>query len=322
MLAIWNALQQAPVRDLAWSLFSPPLMQYLPGGQSIALDRRTAGERDRQWLQCLDADPQALLQHLRDRPSRRLGIYFENLVAFFFRSPLCRQRDGLVLRAQNLQVRRRGKTLGEFDFLFSGSGGAAAVHTETAVKFYLGTPAPAGRAAATASGAAASDWAQWLGPNCRDRLDIKLTHLLQRQLQLARQAAAQPLLSPLHIDPAHLTRRLFLRGVLLYPGHCRMAPPAGADCAHIRGSWHYLRDFLERSADADWELLPRLQWLAPTAAASLQTHSGAALRRLLNSHFAAHRQPLMLRAWESGRARGSGDAPLHMVVPDYWPRTT
>ncbi|TQV81007.1 DUF1853 family protein [Exilibacterium tricleocarpae] len=306
---IWNVYHQPQVRDLAWCLFSPPLMAQLPARHAIDIDARTADTAQRRWLSQLDKAPAPLLQHLADRPTRRLGIYFENLLSFFYRSSLCRQCDQLSLRAQNLQIAEGGKTLGEFDFLLQSHASAQVLHTEAAVKFYLGTPA---------AGAAASDWRQWLGPGCRDRLDIKLTHLIDRQLQLSRQPAAQAILRARDIDPQQVTPLALLRGVLLYPAHTSVPAPTGAHPGHLRGTWHYLEDFLARQRPHGWEWLPRLRWLAPTHPGQAVLYSAAEVRQHLLEHFTKQRQPVMLR----NRTAAAPDPQLHMIVPDYWPWTT
>ena len=53
------------------------------------------------------------------------------------------------------------------------------LHLESAIKYYLHRPPHP------------SQWQQWLGPNGRDRLDIKLAHMTEHQLPLSHTEQAQ-----------------------------------------------------------------------------------------------------------------------------------
>ena len=82
------------------------------------------------------------------------------------------------LTARNLPIMRDRRTLGELDFVYYCQHRQRHVHLETAVKFYLGVPA-AHKLQWTAQQQPALSWSQWLGPGCKDRLDLKLLKMLR-----------------------------------------------------------------------------------------------------------------------------------------------
>lgn len=78
--------QTPEVRDLAWACFSPALMhsQELAGSTADVVNSPQALTPLRMaWLERLDRDASALLEHLSLRASQRLGLYFEQLWHFF-----------------------------------------------------------------------------------------------------------------------------------------------------------------------------------------------------------------------------------------------
>ena len=151
--------KHAAVRDLAWAGFSPVLIKTRRmTGAGLRL-----GKFWKAHLQQLDQDPTALMEHLEQYSSDRLGLYYESLWHY-----LLQQDPDCELLAHNLPVRDGGQTVGEFDCLFYCRRRKVHIHLELAVKFYLGV-ASANR---------------WIGPGRHDRLDHKLEHLQQHQSQL------------------------------------------------------------------------------------------------------------------------------------------
>lgn len=253
----WRRWRHAVVRDLAWVLASPPLLQ--PGNSVAQWLDAAWGERawaaSRDWLATLDRDPTPLLATLARRQGR-LGTYFESLLAFWLGwpgNPLYR------LVAHGLPVRQRNRTIGELDFLVEDRGNGRLQHWEVAVKFYLGV-APGG------------DHRAWIGPGLRDRLDLKVERLLTHQLQLARGPEAGRLLEELGLPPPEPV--CLLRGRLFYPPAAELArwAPVGAATGHLRGWWMTEADFLRYYADSElrWIRLPREHWLAPVDLSGLE----------------------------------------------------
>ncbi|MFA0811644.1 DUF1853 family protein [Microbulbifer epialgicus] len=127
----------------------------------------------------------------KQKPTARLGVYFERLWAFAFN-----HHPDYRLLHHNLPLRTSDRTLGELDFVVTHLPSDSCEHWEVAVKFYLELPGP-----------------YWLGPGLRDRLDIKLERMVQHQLPLIYCPLVQPLLQglELHIEQqwALMRGRLF-----------------------------------------------------------------------------------------------------------------
>ena len=284
------------VRDLAWALGAPPLLEY----RGVA-----PYWPDQSWyvdvindfanpLHELDSDPSPLLDFIATRQSRRLGIYFESLWLYWLQHNARYQ----LLHA-NLAVHAGGKTLGEFDFIVRDRDTDQTLHWEVAVKFYLGigdTEQPV----------------NWWGPQRRDRLDIKLDHLLSHQTRLSQQPEARDQLQALgiHIDE----RWVILKGRLFYPAGIDALPPLDSHVEHQRGFWlpeselHKLPD----NANATWKLLDRSEWFAPVAEdASSKLIPSAQLNGMLFEVLAG--QPICIARIENGIETARG-----FLVPDDW----
>jgi hypothetical protein len=248
--AAWRRWRHPVVRDLAWVLASPPLLQ--PRDSGLRWLNTAWGERafraSADWLAALDRHPAPLHEVLAKRPGR-LGTYFETLLLFWLSwpgNPLYR------LVGHNIPVRTRTRTLGELDFLVEERQSGALQHWEVAVKFYLGV----------APGGAHHDW---IGPGLRDRLDLKVERLLQHQLGLTSRPEALGLLRHMGLPlPAPVC---LLKGRLFYPPAARPADwaPAGAAPGHQTGWWMPQAAFLEQHGNAAlrWIRLPKEHWLTP-----------------------------------------------------------
>jgi len=250
-------LRQPALRDLAWTLTSPPLL--LDAG--IAQRHPLAGshwadnpERLAAWLTHLDQQPAPLQHWLQSSHNQRLGHYYERLWQFALQ-----QAPGVRLLAANLPVRQAGQTLGELDLLLEDRDGVH--HLELAVKFYLGCPP------------LTEQWLRWIGPGREDRLDRKLNHLRQHQLQLAQSHAARQLLHSLATDTVNAAA--WLGGYLFRPWQVPVADPAGANPQGLSGDWLHraqLPDYVQQYADCRWVPLERLQWLAPADCSNQSCH--------------------------------------------------
>ncbi len=280
---IWNHLNNSAVRDLAWAIFSEPLL--ISRQLDPELDNCTIAltpEREASLL-ALDAEPAPLLTHLHERSSTRLGIYFEYLWQFFLAND-----TELELVAHNLPVRDGGRTLGEYDLIYKQRDSDQHIHLELALKYYLGLP----------------DSATWLGPGKQDRLADKMTHLLQRQTQLANTEPGRAVLSDLGVDK--LLRQMEVKGYLFANAESNTAEPIGLNPDYALRKWLPYSAFQEKR-DGEQRLgLERLQWLCPT-------RTGAA-GDWLQQQIRARGQPAMLARMQNGE-----EVERCFVTPDHWP---
>lgn len=245
--------QHTAVRDLDWALSSPPLLT-APSREIRWLDStwsRQVHAESRDWLAALDRDPSPLLAALATRRDPRLGSYFEGLLAFWLAWP---ENPHYRLVGRNLAVREGRRTLGELDFLVQDRDSGELQHWEVAVKFYLGT-APGGA------------HEHWQGPGLKDRLDLKVRHLIAQQLRLGERPETRRLLRQTGL-PDHPPRPVcLLKGRLFYPPGASLADwaPRHAAPDHLHGWWMPWDTFLAHYADSPlrWQPLPREHWLTP-----------------------------------------------------------
>jgi len=315
-------LTDPAVRDLAWLLFSADLLREQPPRASLAVPWADAGEAAAvvRWLLTLDRDPAPLHAVLAGNPVTRLGRYAEILLGWFLSSgPAAR------LVAANVPLRRAGRTLGECDFLVAAADGRR-LHWELAVKFYLHAGGPQ---------AALADF---VGPNLRDRLDLKHAHLLDHQLRLTEREEFASL-----GYPGPWVAQMFVKGWLFYAaGASEQAPvcdPSALAPDHARGWWVRRSEwaaFARRQAADGWSVLPRLAWLAPrrTAAGAVSTVARPVDPATLLAHLPREDEPVMVAAFVTEGAPGghrvsgaSGAGTVHVdiersrgfIVPDDWP---
>lgn len=298
--------QTPQVRDLAWACFSPPLI--LAGGLSADVavtdcEFELTTQR-RAWLEQLDQRPQPLLQHLSQRRSHRLGIYFESLWHFFLA-----QDAQCELLAHNLPVHHDGRTLGEFDCLYFCHRRQKTIHLELAVKFFLGSGTPDNAPFSAAN--------QWLGPDAKDRLDLKLAHLLQRQIRLSAAPPAREALQALQVNVQE--REVAFRGYLFTPYAAPIAPPPGFNPAVSLNKWltrTQCEAYLNACNGSAFTLLEKMHWLGPAQLDTAQAADSAdTVKTVIDAHFAHSGYPVMLASLDGfGR-----EIKRHFVTCDNWP---
>jgi len=298
------------VRDLAWAIFSPPLLrsQALADRALAAPNCALALTAERiAWLQQLDRSPGALLRHLANRGGGRLGLYFESLWHFFLQ-----QDERTELLAHNLPVRSGGVTLGEFDCIYFCRERHCPVHLELAVKFYLGHPDPAQHGPH-------SRWDRWLGPDTRDRMDRKIDRLLGHQIRLADRPEAKSVLKKLAITTPQ--REVEIKGRLFFPAHSEMTAPVGWPAGRQRQFWWSLSDLVEKEATpgARFAALQRGDWFAALGKSQHRTAlGGEKVVKITEQAIGASGRPQMLAMIDSdGR-----ETERFFVTPDGWPHHT
>lgn len=310
------------VRDLAWAVFGPNLIDdFSPFRHGQGIDSFCVDlTRQRiEWLRQLDRDPSPLLSALSSLKSTRLGLYFEALWQFFLR-----QDPHYRLIAANLPVFDQQRTLGEFDLLLRDEAAGQIIHLELASKYYLDRP-----------DAGSGPFANWVGPNAQDRLDLKLNHLLTHQTRLSASPQGKLALSPFTDDAVR--QCVALKGWLFYrhsdsvtahtgeAGPEHLAPSHLAP-AHNRGIWMPYTEIEQQADSADcWHILQRPHWLSP---AYFENYPGdehkiispGALAGVMAAHFGQGQiRPLMLCSLKR-EGENLCERSRYMITGTDWPR--
>lgn len=218
------------VRDLAWVIGSPPLME-------LENSFHEPLEKNMEWLHHLDKNPQELEETISKNNRHTLGGYFECLFGFWIKN-----LEGVKLLAENLQVRSDKETIGEFDFIIEEGG--EFFHIETTVKFYLGIKND-------------GKWKNWIGPKSKDRLDIKLEKLLGRQSELSKTKEGKEALKKIGVD--RVTTKILCKGCFFYKDGWNVSPE-NSHKDHLKGRWVYYSDFDK----GGYIILRKPHWLAHT----------------------------------------------------------
>ncbi|HEX7644970.1 MAG TPA: DUF1853 family protein [Burkholderiaceae bacterium] len=289
-------LRNAHVRDLAWLLDSPDLLDAASPqwhGRIATLFGHEGTEID-EWLRQLDAQPGELQALIARHGFNRLGRYSELLMGFFFTHVGALQAHGLQVRAAT------GETVGEFDFLLRDPA-SRLLHWEFATKYYL-----------LESGEATYQADALVGPNLADTLGAKMRKILERQLSLSQHPAAQAVLTEM---PA--LAQALIKGWLFYaPGAAPLPDMLGVNPAHCRGFWLPLSSFDEVAHD-QFLILPRLRWLAPARAVLAECLGRDALSQALERHFSADSMPVMIALMRPDEGAAL-EIERGFIVPDDW----
>jgi hypothetical protein len=315
--SLLGTLRDPAVRDLAWLLLSADLLrpQAPMGALANPFDSQQELQASVAWLCALDAAPQPLHLELAATRITRLGRYAERLLGWFLQhGPAAR------LVAAGVPLRRAGITLGECDFLVESREGAR-LHWELAVKCYL--HAGGGREEGQGTAQAHARLADYVGPNLKDRFDLKLAHLLNHQLPLS---AREEFASVGYAGP--WTPEMFVKGWLFYRHGERPADPVELDPAHGRGWWTTRSDWPAFAAAQaqKWRQLPRLEWLAPRRVAQENEQGGSEAAgslwvdaQTLAAQISAQHGPAMVVALVEDRAGYLVERSRGFIVPDEWP---
>ncbi|MGN8108195.1 DUF1853 family protein [Paraburkholderia sp. 22098] len=317
-----DKLRDCAVRDLAWLLLSADLLRPQPPVGELATPFASLRQLDDivDWLCALDAAPAPLHDDLAATRMTRLGRYAERLLGWFLQhGPTAR------LVAAGVPLRRGGVTLGECDFLLHTQEGAR-LHWELAVKCYLhagnvdARTAPLSPSASSlTSSLTSSQLSDYVGPNLKDRFDLKLAHLLGHQLPLS---AREDFASTGY--PGPWTPQMFVKGWLFYRHGETPADAVELDPAHGRGWWVTRSEWPDFAAAhaQHWRVLPRLEWLAPRRYGqdAEQTPSRALIDPLtLTARSTQQTGPTMIAALAEDAAGRLVERSRGFVVPDEWP---
>lgn len=317
-----SGLQNKAVRDLAWVIMSPSLIANQKGWPMV--EPAITSDWISEWLMALDAEPEPLIGHLQQESSHFLGTYFESLWAFYLNA-----MPHIDLIARNLQVRTRKKTIGEFDFIILDHNSNQFIHQEIAIKFYLGIGKPNQYPFTDGQNL-------WYGPQCRDRLDLKMDKMLNSQIHLSTTEFGKRALQTLNIDT--IETQLVVRGYLFYPEDQSVTAPVFCNPAHLNGRWVSLSQFLKEPesylhptqpnhGSEAWQLLSKQSWLSrfeyPPASNRHQPSTDfftdqAGILNTVENRVKGEGRPWMLACLQKRQERLIEYHRL-FVVPDGWP---
>jgi uncharacterized protein len=281
------------VADLAWAVGSKGLCRpsaVFPSNEWYVRQREAFSD----VLDELLRNPTPLSSWIGQRRDRRLGAYFEALVGYWLS-----QHPEYRLIAQNVQIVGTSRTLGELDFVFAD--GLETVHLEVAVKLYLGIPA-------------GKRWV-WVGPSLRDRLDLKLAKLTQKQTRLTETEACQRQLARLGI-PVPQRAMIMLKGMLFRPQWASQNNGEFVGVGNSSPQWTWMG--LEELPQADgsrWEILDKPNWLAAKHRSSQGYLDVQDLRNTLVARWERFSIPCLVVRREPDTAR---ELSRHFIVPSGW----
>ncbi|MCX4024949.1 DUF1853 family protein [Endozoicomonas sp. SM1973] len=296
-------------RDLLWIANSPVMLNlnYLPAGYWL-----TSPLHQYAQFAVDQYDLKKVTDCLASRKSHLLGIYYETLWHYLLAAKL-----NCKLQTTNLQVKSNQGTLGEFDLIYQASSSEQPFHRELAVKYYLGLPCD--------SSEAHSPWSYWVGPGLKDRLDLKVNKLINKQGRLSQSIEGQALLQQHQLFP--VTAEILLQGYLFYPFAAHCPAPQHACIDHLTGYWlttSQLAEFIEHNQLTDeFVLLAKHEWLSAfsntTSAIQHRLFSSAALNHYATQHFttSAYPYPLLIASGSSNHQFWQ-ETLRFFLVPDDW----
>lgn len=192
-----------------------------------------------------DDPPLAELPFIKDQTAipipysgnSRLGFWYQHLCLQHFQA----QPDYNVI-ADEIQLNHNGRTIGAIDFIIEHLPTKTIEHWEVAIKFYLLFDG------------------LWYGPNSKDRLDLKLNHMLTHQLAMSQHECFQNQ----HPEFGTPVPKLLLQGRLyINPFQQQMVPTKILDyeinANQINGYWCFYSEW--HLINEPLYILKKGQWL-------------------------------------------------------------
>ena len=156
------------------------------------------------------------------------------------------RNNSLELLASNIQVIDENVTIGEIDALIQDHDLIA--HLEIAYKFYLYDDTRE-----------SNGLCNWIGPNRKDNLQLKLSKIKRQQFPLLNKLATKSLLKELHL-PIPTEQFVNFKGQLFLPFNNNIdVSPLNSDCIY---GYYYRLNELEQFAYSKFYLPGKLEWLA------------------------------------------------------------
>lgn len=254
LASLYDQLQDADVRRLAWAIGSPALFaaNHPAWRGQLRGDDWSSGELQRchDWLVALDRAPDALHAALGDPTvNTPLGHTFEKLILFWQNA-----RPDVRASTRGLIVKTGGRTVGEFDVILLRHDGIVET-LEVTVKYYLNIKPELGIEGC-------------IGPRAFDRMSDKYAKMTTRQMDLGHTEAGRLALCRWLKDqcgeictPESLVVENYAlaRGYVFHPSPTATIP-VELSTTHGRGLWQTDADALP---DGLWRNLAGREWLGP-----------------------------------------------------------
>jgi len=276
------------INDLRWAISSPSLLDNTPYDSKYLLSSDWGESQISDNLQLLtteDKSPQRIQQYFSNKNGFRLGYYFEDLVAYWLEiSP----RYQLICK--NLIVSGEKITLGELDFIIQDLYENKTIHLEVAVKFYLGTTHNKDK--------------YWFGSNLRDRLDLKLDKLFNKQITFSDSTKVKELLASKNITIDE--HAILLKGRLYDHSSNISQQPC----------WINASEFCKIKDESLWIKLNKTHWLAEQNNIEYNFLPSAVLNKNeLNAYLSseAFTQPVCMAKINNG-----SETNRIFITPDTW----
>ena len=319
----WINYSHPVVSDLAWLLLSPKLFdnaldEFASFNQSSDMNATC------DWLNHLDRKSQEtphLLAQIERTKFRRLGIYFEALFAFWVKQGKQDKVHSFDMVIKNHQINDGKTTIGELDFLLMNHE-EVYTHVETAVKFYLLNTNVNDTIEKN------KNWSSWIGPNARDRLDIKLQKLIEHQLPLLNNVDVKKDATLNKTINKKIRSKHFLCGRFYLPIDSlqqlaelplRNDLPHNANSKALTGVWLSKSQWLRSSLSSyHWIPLKKTEWMTGVSMSERKTRQVSYLdicKSLTHSPPNPHKMlPLHL-----AYTKENSEPQYLMIVEDHWP---
>lgn len=291
-------LSQQSVRDLAWSLWGPELLEH-----SAPYTEKDQFPLDLDWLKALDKDSRALTEYLTTKKTYLLGTYFEALWQFYFsHHPRFKHSINNLQVFESQTEKATKRTLGEFDVLLQDVH-TQHYHVELTCKYYLELPIN-------------SQQPLWLGPNCRDRLDIKYDKTHNKQLPLLFTEQGEKAAREAFPDyPIQQFQQIAIwRGHLFSQNHWMKQQDLATRL-----------DTLEITEHHGWIIANKKRWLSPVllTKGNSSVLNSAQLIEKVNQNLCEKNSPVMLILLHLDKTRQQWlQCDQYFVTPNAWPYGT
>jgi len=182
----------------------------------------------------------------------------------FFKHQITREATFDIL-AENIQLFKEKRTVGEIDFILQEKTSLQPTHIELTYKFYLYNPKINGH-----------EIDRWIGPNQKDSLLQKINKFNTHQFPLLHSEYAKSLLNNLNLTPKGIKQKACFKAQLFVPHSLKNEVFPFINQQAIQGVYFNLKDFLESDLiphqfcipqKKDWLISPKnnISWYSYTS---------------------------------------------------------